>query len=196
MVEPFWKKAFMSFKAIRLSASAFALSAFSYISSAGAVPLLCEDAAVNHMYVDTAQVSSCLGAGVGNINGNTRTDAFLTGEGAGSGLQGIDGGSFTQSGSTGTFSLDASLWQSWGELAIGFKFGTGNRPDEWFVYLLDPMVSSGEWQFVNVFGRGGGLSHVQLYGGGAPANVPEPGTLALLGVGLIGAAVARRRKRA
>ncbi len=186
----------MSFKAIRLSASVLALSAFSYFGSAAATPLLCEDASVNHMYVDTSQVSSCLGAGVGNINGNTMTDAFLRGEGAGSGLLGIEGGSFTQNGTTGTFSLGASLWDTWSEIAIGFKFGTGNRPDEWFVYLLNPSVTSGSWQFVNVFNRGGGLSHVQLYGRGTVATVPEPGTLALLGVGLLGAGLARRRKRA
>lgn len=185
----------MNVKSTSLGALALALAAFSFAGSAGAVPLLCDEANVNHMYVDTAQVSECLGGGVGNINGNPATDAFLIGEGAGSGLVGIGSGLYTQSGSSGTFSLDASLWQSWSEIAIGFKFGTGNKPDEWFVYLLNPLVSSGGWQFANVFDRGGGLSHIQLYGR-SPANVPEPGTLALLGVGLLGAGIARRRKRA
>jgi hypothetical protein len=184
----------MSFKAIRLSAGVLALSAFGYFASAGAAPVLCDDASVNHMFVDSSQVSSCLGGGVGNINGNGNTDAFLNGEGADSGLLGIDGGSFTQNGTTGTFSLDASLWDTWSEIAIGFKFGTGNKPDEWFVYLLNPSITSGDWQFVNVFGRGGGLSHVQLYAREPAANVPEPGTLALFGVGLLGASLARRRK--
>ena len=55
-------------------------------------------------------------------------------------------------------------------------------------------VSSGDWEFVNVFNRGGGLSHIQLYGR-SPASVPEPGTLALLGLGLLGAGVACRRKQ-
>lgn len=186
----------MTVKSMGVSTTVLALAAFSFAGSVGAVPLLCEDAALNHMYVDTAQVSSCLGAGVGNVNGNTLTDSFLTGEGAGSGLVGIGAGSFTQSGTSGTFSLDAGLWQSWSEIAIGFKFGTGNQPDEWFVYLLNPQIASGDWQFVNVFNRGGGLSHLQLYGRSPTTSVPEPGTLALLGVGLLGAGIARRRKRA
>lgn len=178
-----------------LSLCALALVAFSFVETAGAVPLLCQDDEVNHMYVDTSLVSQCLGGGVGNINGNPRTDAFLTGEGAGLGLTGLGSGSYTQNGSIGTFSFDDSLWQSWDELAIGFKFGTGNQPDMWFVYLLNSDVSSGSWEFVNVFNRGGGLSHVELYGR-SPASVPEPGTLALLGLGLLGAGLARRRKPA
>jgi hypothetical protein len=167
-----------------------------FAAPASAVPLLCEDATVNHMYVDTAYVSSCLGAGVGNINGNPGTDDFLSDEGAGSGLVGIGSAAFSQvdNASTGTFSFASSLWDEFSSIAVGFKFGTGNQPDEWFVFLLNPSVSSGTWDFVNVFDRGGGLSHVQLYG--TPGtNVPEPGTLALLGLGMMGVALARRRKR-
>jgi hypothetical protein len=184
--------AVMNLKNIKVSATMIALAAGLLAGSANAVPVLCEDTTVNHMYVDSAQVSSCLGAGVGNINGNPGTDDFLTSDGAGLGLVGIGAGSFTQSGSTGTFSFDASLWDTFTDLAIGFKFGTGNNPDEWFVYALNPTISSGSWQFVNVFGPGGGLSHIQLYG--TPGSVPEPSTLALLGIGMLVAGAARRRK--
>jgi hypothetical protein len=183
-------------KTFGAGAAAVALAALSLVESAGAVPVLCEDPAVNHMYIDSATVSSCLAGGSGNINGNAKTDDFLTGEGAGLGLVGIGSASHTQSGSDGTFSLSPGFWEAWNEIAIGFKFGTGNQPDEWFVYMLNPLVSSGDWDFVNMFGKGGGLSHVQLYGKGKRTQVPEPGTLALLGLGLIGVSCMRRRKRA
>lgn len=183
----------MNFKKTNVSATLVALAAGLLAGAAHAVPVLCEDATVNHMYVDSSQVSSCLGAGVGNINGNPATDDFLTGEGSGLGLVGIDAlVNYTQAGNIGTFSFASALWDSWSEIAIGFKFGTGNNPDEWFVYALNPSVSSGSWEFVNVFGRGGGLSHIQLYG--TPATVPEPSTIALLGIGMLAAGVARRRK--
>src|SRR5687768_5299547 len=146
----------MDLKKIRMSATLVALAAGLLAGTANAVPVLCEDSTVNHMYVDSAQVSSCLGAGVGNINGNPTTDDFLTGEGSGLGLVGIGSAAYTQSDTTGTFAFASTLWDTWSEIAIGFKFGTGNNPDEWFVYALNPSISSGSWQFVNVFGRGGG----------------------------------------
>jgi hypothetical protein len=141
-------------------------------------------------------VSACLGAGVGNINGNSSTDDFIKpgGEGAGLGLVGIGSGSYTQSGSTGTFSINPSLWTLWDNIAIGFKFGTGHQPDEWFVYSLASGVTSGTWQFVNIFGKGGGLSHVQLYGMPGTTNVPEPSVLALFGLGMLGFGLVRRRR--
>lgn len=184
----------MNSNKMRVSATLIALAAGVFAGSANAVPVLCEDSTVNHMYVDDSQVSECLGAGVGNVNGNPDTDDFLTGEGAGLGLVGIGSAAYTQSGTTGTFSFASSLWDTWSEIAIGFKFGTGNNPDEWFVYALNPTIASGSWQFVNVFDRGGGLSHVQLYGIPGGTTVPEPGTLALLGIGMLAAGVARRRK--
>jgi len=55
-------------------------------------------------------------------------------------------------------------------------------------------VKSGTWSTVD----GQGLSHLSWYdtGGGPPLNVPEPGLLFLMGAGLLGLGMARRRKSA
>jgi hypothetical protein len=186
----------MSLQTKTISAAALALTAVLYALPASAVPVLCEDTTRNHMYVDSAYVGTCLDAGTGNINGSPTNDAFLnanpslnyTNLGEGGYLQDLEG-------TEGTFWIDPTLWSSWSSIAIGFKFGTGNQPDEWFVYSLDPLVSSGSWSFVNFYGAGGGLSHIQLYGVTGSRSVPEPGTLGLAGIAMIGAALARRRKQ-
>lgn len=165
-------------------------------ASAAAVYCAAVSTTNNYMGVDSSQVDSCLLAGVGNIGQDAHLDPFLN-NAAGSGWTNISSQfsmSFTQSGNTGTWSFNSAAWSQYADLAIGFKFGTGNRPDEWFVYNVADLVSSGSWQFFNVGGRGGGLSHLVLYGSGQ-RSVPEPGTLGLLGLGLAGIAAGIRRRR-
>lgn len=186
--------------------SAGAAMAVAYAGQATAADILCETVTNNHMLVPDTQVVACLDAGVGNINGNPVTDDFLTGgdpDAAGWVL--ADGATpFAQAGSSGTWSYDYSLWSSYSELAVGFKFGTGNEPDEWFVYSLamgecatpGDGTCEGTWTFVNVFGKGGGLSHAIIYGKDGPDTfVPVPATAALLGLGLLGMGFIRRRAR-
>jgi PEP-CTERM motif len=179
-------------------AAALALAAVFYMAPAGAVAVLCKDDLKNHMNVDSSLVSSCIDAGVGNI-GNGQNDDFLNAGNTGwTDITSLASSlSFTQNGSTGTFSFDSTLWNTFGDIALGFKFGTGNQPDEWFVYLLNDLVSSGSWSFVNVFGKGGGLSHLTLYGGEEECcvNVPEPSTLTLFGAALSALALALRYRR-
>jgi len=183
------------------------LGGVAFAGPAAATLIPCKDisSTKNYMLIDDSQVSACLDAGVGNIQGdNAAQDLFLSGVGSdyefasknegGSGSAPF-GLTYNQDGGSGIWGFDASFWDTYSAGAIGFKFGTGNEPDEWFVYSLVDGVFNGNWQFVNVNGKGGGLSHVNLYAiQGDDHKVPEPATLALIGVGLFLMGVAMRRR--
>jgi hypothetical protein len=158
-------------------------------NAAQADNILCKVETNNHMLIDDSIVSECVDAGIGNI-GNGQNDDFLK---ANPGYTDVtsEAGPITLGS---PFSFNASLWDTYDALAIGFKFGTGNQPDEWFVYNLQQGVSTGAWTFVNVFGTGGGLSHITLYS--TATSVPEPATMSLLTLGLLGFGATRRRQRA
>ena len=165
-------------------------------TTANALAILCENTALNHMSIDDTQVAACVDAGTGNI-GNAGNDDFLNAGGAALGYSILanDIGGWTQTvetsaGSAGTWDVSAIS----GIDAIGFKFGTGNEPDEWFIFDLLAGVTSGDWEFINVFGKGGGLSHMTAYTKDAN-GVPEPGMVVLLAIGLLGMVVARCRTK-
>ena len=165
--------------------------------TASAAPVLCQTVTNNHMSIDNSVVSACLDAGVGNLTGNPTNDLFINGVGAG--YESIGPGLWSQSSQTqtlaeGTFTFDDSLWDIYSDIAVGFKFGTGNNPDEWFVYSLQSLglwrLRLGPHQSIR---QGGGLSHVNFYGILGDRQVPEPGTLALLGLALLVASCFRRQ---
>jgi hypothetical protein len=174
------------------------------------------NASLNYMAIEDTQVTACLDSGVGTLAGTGSNADFLN-ENPTLGYEfvskwdiddnkttGVNVGlSFTQTDDNtalgdrnGGWSFDESFWDDYSDAAIGFKFGTGETPDEWFVFSLTPGVFSGSWAFFRgeEINTGGGLSHINLYTKNDTVTVPEPGTLALLGLGIVGLTVARKRK--
>ena len=160
--------------------------------------------------------ASCLDFGEGNINGNpngANPDPFLTGpdgtdyvlvdksDNSSGFMDGALGGDLS-GGLSGQFTIDPAVYTNLKNIAIAFKSGGVNSGEpDWAVFLLPAGTLGGNW---TITGAQQGLSHGQLYGqicadddqGCTPpdTSVPEPVTLALLGLGLAGAAFARRRQ--
>jgi PEP-CTERM motif len=98
---------------------------------------------------------------------------------------------------SGFFYISEALIAAFDELVLVLK--GGNADVKWSAFLLDvPELSDGPdgWRHGTWASRQG-LSHATLYGiEGDEQSVPEPGSLALLGLGLAGLGMARRRKAA
>lgn len=96
----------------------------------------------------------------------------------------------------GTWSINGNAFSIFSDIMLVFKGGSGNTsPDVYVGYLLNSTSGSYLSPFTNPNnGNPKNISHVSLYVREGVTTVPEPGTLALLGIGLFGMGLARRRK--
>lgn len=97
-----------------------------------------------------------------------------------------------QSGTSGTWELAAGIWDIYSDLHLGFHFGQGGGSPDSFIVELEFGQLSGTWGFFASTGSTNGLSNIYLFTKGG-MKVPEPGTLALLGLGLVGLGLGRHR---
>jgi hypothetical protein len=195
-----------------LSGALISLATVSGAHAAG-VTVICGDASlgIRTTTVDPAMAGSCY-AGLDNLGDpallalvNSRygeTDAILIDRDAANsngGLLSITG----IGGASGGWSFASSLWSQYDRMFLYFHFGDAKDdpgplsetdPDIFLVELVSP-DSLGTW----VFSGKTGLSNIALIGSGCERDcetteVPEPGTLALLGLALTGLGFARRRR--
>lgn len=203
-----------------IAAGAFGLAMLSGVSPAAAVECVSTGSGVTRTWnLDPA--NSCA-----TIGGNAAVSADVTGVGGsfagdpwtksgdiasgGDGSQYLDitltSGTWGGKEAEGTWTLTELFWQTFGEAVIHIHVGGNPQrlPDETALFYITKNSLSGTWSYSQdpTTGEGGGLSNLTLWGRGpgdsncCDNNVPEPGSMALLGLGLVVAsAVAIRRRR-
>jgi hypothetical protein len=90
--------------------------------------------------------------------------------------------------------VNSALWASHTNRYSALHFGNGGGTPESFIVQLTPSNTTGLWSFHAISpDQVNGLSNACLIGTGPGNTVPEPGSLALVALSLIGWAAVRCR---
>jgi PEP-CTERM motif len=145
----------------------------------------------------------CRTANSTNLNDSDDLNALF-----GTSYNWINEGELTAAGSNDLFTVNASswgtsvegewfiadsFWDTYENAVITMHVGQGGGDPDAFAWLITPDEVEGWFSYNRISGSGGGLSNLFLFGSGT-RQVPEPATLALLGIGLAGMALSRRRR--
>jgi hypothetical protein len=174
------------------AAAAYALA---FVLPASAAPLTCPDGGDRTVTIDGDGTYSCGPSGdtTDQPEGQYFSDAGYTLLEKINDGDGVDGGDYIilitgLGGTSGTFELAPGITGG----VLVFKFGSGNISPDWISFYFDGLTS-GTW---SVDPAQQALSHVTLYGEyDTPRDVPEPTTLALMGLGLVAVGYRMRRRQ-
>ena len=181
---------------------------FSMAGLAQAATVVCPNAPIDRSVTVTgAKTGGYCAYQDGNLQNVDITNLGLTliekdvvADGAGPATSGLLTYTKNAAGTSGTWAAAASQWAIYGNLYVAFHFGNGGGSPDSFIVQLDQNTTSGTWSLAALIGGLNGLSNIYLLGNGTPGgggggnSVPEPASLVLAGLGLMGLAASRRRK--
>ena len=163
-----------------------------------AVPATCQSLGIqnNVTHTDGCKLGTTNNDTIGSTNQVNGFSDWVFGEKTSESGGNVDVGLTTYGNAQlGLWQIDDSVWDLYSDVMLVLQGGNGDTiPNTYVGYLLEEGEDWGA--FLSPYMMGGrrqGISHLSIYLRGSNA-VPEPTTLALIGIGLVGLAYMRRRR--